>query len=230
MILPIPALGFNGMIRDLDATIRQLLTASAPSGSTLAGATISFDLPDAEWRSTLSGLTVNCYLYDIHENLEMRTHEPLLVRSGQLAARVTPPARIDCAYCITAWSPATTDAVLEEHDLLSQVLLVLLQNPTIPAALLQGSLVGQIPPYPTVIASVDGIVKNHPQFWTALDQKLKPSLNYIVTLAMLINGVPAGGPTPYASVVITAGQQGLPPPPQPAPEPPSATVFTILEK
>jgi hypothetical protein len=216
------------MIKDLDVTIITLLTNLAPAGSTLAGATISFDLPDADWRATLSGLTVNCYLYDVHENLEMRTHEPLLVRTGQTAARVPPPVRIDCAYCITAWSTATTDAVLDEHDLLSQVLLVLLQNPTIPKSVLQGSLVTSIPPYPTVIASVDGVAKNHPQFWTALDQELKPSLNYIVTLAVLVNDVPAGVPTPYSSVVITAGQQALPPPP--APEPPSATVFTILEE
>ncbi len=142
----------------------------------------------------------------------MRTHEPLTVRTGNTVARIAPPVRIDCAYCITAWSPATTDAVLEEHDLLSQVLLVLLRNPTIPPAALVGSLVGQIPPYPTVIASVDGIVKNHPQFWTALDQKLKPSLNYIVTLAMLLDAIPTGIPTPYKSVVITAGQLDAPTP------------------
>jgi hypothetical protein len=217
------------MIKDLDATILQLLKTGAVAGSTLAGATIGFDLPDADWRGTLSGLTVNCYLYDVHENLEMRTYEPLLVRSGQTASRIAPPIRIDCAYCITAWSTAATDAVLDEHDLLSQVLMVLLQNQTIPAALLQGVLVGQIPPYPTVIASVDGIVKNHPQFWTALDQKLKPSLNYIVTLAMLLDPVPAAVPIPFGSVVITAGQQGPPTPPPPAP-PVSGPVFTITEK
>ncbi len=53
------------MIRDLDATIKQLLLTGAPVGSTLAVASISFDLPDADWRSTLSRLTVNCYLYDV---------------------------------------------------------------------------------------------------------------------------------------------------------------------
>jgi hypothetical protein len=217
------------MIRDLDATVQRLLLGGAPPTSTLAGATISFDLPDADWRGTLTGLTVNCYLYDVHENLEMRTNEPFLVRTGQTATRVAPPVRIDCAYCITAWSTATTDSVLDEHDLLSQVLVVLLQNPTIPAAMLQGSLVGQIPPYPTVIASVDGIVKNHPQFWTALDQKLKPSLNYIVTLAMLLDPAPTGAPTPFSSVVITAGQKS--PPTSPAPEPPvSGPVFTVTEE
>jgi hypothetical protein len=216
------------MIRDLDATIKGMLQAGAPPGDTLATAVINFDLPDATWRQHLSSLTVNCYLYDIVQNMDMRTDEPLIVRTGNTAARVTPPARIDCSYCITAWSIATTDAVLDEHHLLSQVLFVLLNYPTIPANLLQGSLVGQIPPYPTVVATTDGIIKNHPQFWTALNQELKPSLNYVVTLAMLYQGVPAGVPMPYNQVNIAAGQLGLPPPP--APLPPSGTVFTLEEK
>jgi hypothetical protein len=179
------------MIRDLDATLEQLLTTAAPEGSELAGADISFELPDADWRASVDTLTVNCYLYDIRENLQLRTNQPLLQRSpdGTAAARRMPPARIDCAYCITAWSPATTESVLEEHRLLSQVLRVLLQNRTIPAEVLQGSLVGQIPPYPTVIASPDG-VKNQPEFWGALDQQLKPSLNYVVTLAMMLDEPP----------------------------------------
>jgi hypothetical protein len=156
----------------------------------LAGADISFDLPDADWRGGLETLTVNCYLYDIRENLELRTREPVLQRSpdGTRATRRPPPVRIDCAYCITAWSRATEESVLEEHRLLSQVLLVLLRNPTIPASALQGSLVNQVPPYPTVIAAPDG-VKNQPEFWGALDQQLKPSLNYVVTLAVMLDVV-----------------------------------------
>lgn len=219
------------MIRDLDATIRQLLTTGATAGSSLAHAAISFDLPDADWRAALTGLTVNCYLYDVREDLEMRTNEMLMSRSanGQLAARVAPPVRVDCAYCITAWSTATTDAVLEEHDLLSQVLVVLLRNQTIPPGMLQGALASQIPPYPTVIASQDGVVKQHPEFWTALDQKLKPSLNYIVTLAMLLDAIPAGVQTPYASVVVTTGQQDSPTPTVSEP-PANGTVFTVTEK
>jgi hypothetical protein len=179
------------MIRDLDDTIKQLLATQAEPGSELAGADISFDLPDAEWRASLTTLTVNCYLYDVQENRELRTVEMPIQRSpdGTGAVRRKPPVRIDCAYCITAWSPATDESVLEEHRLLSQVLLVLLRNPTIPTGVLQGSLATQIPPYPTVIASPDG-VKNQPEFWGALDQQLKPSLNYIVTLALLLDEAP----------------------------------------
>ena len=183
------------MIRDLDATIEELLSTAAPVGSELAGADISFEIPDATWRDTLTALTVNCYLYDIHENLELKTNESLVQRDADnnvIAVRKA-PRRINCAYCITAWSAATTDAVLEEHRILSQILQVLLTNPTIPDTVLQGNLVNQIPPFPTVIASSDGM-KNNPDFWSALDQQLKPSLNYIVTLAMMVDDAPSTSP------------------------------------
>lgn len=179
------------MIRDLDDTLSQLLQSRAPAGSELAAATISFDLPDAQWRAGLDALTVNCYLYDIRENRALRTNEQPIQRSADLtrAIRRRAPVRIDCAYCITAWSPATAESILEEHRLLSQVLRVLLQHPTIPADVLQGGLVSQIPPFPTVIASAEG-VKNQPEFWGALDQQLKPSLNYVVTLTMSLDDTP----------------------------------------
>lgn len=193
------------MIRDLDDTIQQLLQTRAPAGSELAGAEISFDLPDADWRGGLDALTVNCYLYDIRENLNLRTYEPAVQRSadGTRAIRRRAPVRIDCAYCITAWSPATDESILEEHRLLGQVLRVLLLNPTIPIDVLQGSLVDQIPPYPTVIALPDG-VKNQPEFWGALDQQLKPSLNYIITLALSLDESPpeATMPQVVAEVIV----------------------------
>jgi hypothetical protein len=184
------------MIRDLDATIEALLQQRAEPGSELAQAEVSFEIPDGDWRAGLDTLTVNCYLYDIRENRDMRTNEPLLQRNGSTAGRRRPPARIDCSYCITAWSPATSESTLDEHRLLSQILLVLLRHPVIPAVLLQGSLVNQIPPYPTVIASPDG-VKDQPDFWGALDQQLKPSLNYVVTLAFMLDQ----DPVPMSQVV-----------------------------
>ena len=74
--------------------------------------------------------------------------------------------------------------------MLGQVLRILLRNPTLPPGVLQGSLATQIPPYPTVIAAADGI-RSQPDFWGALDQQLKPSLNYVVTLAMMLDDEPA---------------------------------------
>jgi hypothetical protein len=180
------------MIRDLDETLRALLTQQAPPGSELAGADISFDIPDGEWRGSLDVLTVNCYLYDVRENRDLRTTEPVKQRnllSGRAIYRPA-PVRIDCAYCITAWSPSEDESVLDEHRLLGQVLMVLLRNRTLPPGVLQGSLTSQLPPYPTVIAATDGM-KNLPEFWGALDQQLKPSLSYVVTLAAMLDAEPA---------------------------------------
>jgi hypothetical protein len=179
------------MIQDLDKTIAKLLKDQAPEESHLKKAIISFDIPDAEWRAGIIELTVNCYLYDIRQNLEMRTNELYIQRNPDKTQATwrKAPVRIDCAYCITAWSSAEDESVLEEHRLLSQVMLVLLRNPTLPDSVLEGSLKNQIPPYPTVIVSQDG-TKNQPEFWRALDQQLKPSLNYIITLALLLDEAP----------------------------------------
>ncbi len=180
------------MIRDLDDTLASMLHNRAPVASALSTATITFDLPDTAWRKKLTKVTVNCYLYDLRENRDMRRNESLLYRSadGKKAALRRPPVRVDCAYSITAWSVSNTDAVFEEHRVLSQVLLVLLQNPRIPTADLKGTMVDQPPPFPTVIAAPDS-TKNNPEFWKALDQELRPALNYVVTLGMWLDPVPA---------------------------------------
>ncbi len=201
------------MIRDLDETLEALLTQGAVPGSELAQAEISFDLPDAAWRGSLQGdeATVNCYLYDVHQNAELSTHEPLIQRrsTGEEAVRRRPPARIDCAYGITAWSPADSGAVLEEHRLLSQVLIVLLKNPTIPREVLQGGLADQIPPFPTVIAAPSG-PGNHAELFSSLDHPVKPSLAYVVTLALMLDEPPAALPPAVREVVVESEHQELP--------------------
>lgn len=183
------------MIRDLDATISKLLTTKAEQDSALASADISFEIPDSNWRDKLKKITVNCYLYDIHENLELKTFEPVVHRNPDksLISVREAPRRIDCAYCITAWSTSKEDAVFEEHRILGQILNVLLRHRTMPDDVLEGDLINRIPPFPTVIASTDGM-KNNPQFWGALDQRFKPSLNYIVTLAVMLDELPDAAP------------------------------------
>ena len=172
------------MIHDLDATIKALLTRLAPKGSMLEGAKIEFDIPDAAWRAERLKPTVNCYLYDIHENRQLKVDEPIVARDakGNPLSWQMAPRMVDCTYCITAWSMAKHDAALEEHQLLGELLQVFLRLRTISKDDLQGALKSQRPPLPTILASQEG-VKNQAEFWHALDQRLKPSLNYVVTLA-----------------------------------------------
>ncbi len=202
------------MVRDLDSTLGVLLKQGAVPGSELAQAKICFDLPDATWRGELSeiGHSINCYLYDVHENAELRSHEPLLQRqrSGDelRAVRRRAPVRIDCAYSITAWSPADKEAVLEEHRLLSQALVVLLKHPTIPREVLRGELANQIPPYPTVIAAPNGLEK-HSELWSVLEHPVKPSLDYVVTLALMLDQPPAELPLAVEDVAVEVEHKAL---------------------
>ncbi len=194
------------MIRDLDDTIKELLTQKAEPGSELSTAEIEFDIPDADWRNGIKKLTVNCYLYDVHENGELKNPEPWIQRSadGVRAARRQAPVRIDCSYLITAWSVKSNESIADEHRLLGQVLTLLLKHPTLPPGVLVGSLTGQPPPYPTVVASQDGM-RSKPEFWGALDQQLKPSLNYVVTLALFLDDEPSDLHPPPSRVSVHPG-------------------------
>ena len=86
---------------------------------------------------------------------------------------------------MTAWpgSLRGDEAVLLEQRLLSQTLQVLASQPTIDPKLLEGSLKGQEPPLPLVTALVDP-QKNLSEFWTALGNKLRPSLTVRVTISL----------------------------------------------
>ncbi|NIM13514.1 MAG: DUF4255 domain-containing protein [Candidatus Aminicenantes bacterium] len=176
------------MIRDLDLTLKSLLTGEAEPGSELAGSNISFSIPDEEWQKKGNKLDLNVYLYDIRENRGLRTNERIIQRNpdGTVTKRKAPP-RIDCSFLVTAWNKASVsddeDKELQEHRLLSQVLYVLLRNPTIPPDYLRGVLMGQEPPLPMVAAqtneSLDGGM-----FWNTLDTPVRPSISCVITLSL----------------------------------------------
>jgi hypothetical protein len=171
------------MIRDLSLTLQAILDDPA-LGTTfpeLAAAQIVFDRPVETFNPTQT--TIDLFLYDIRENMELRSSEPTLRRlNGQVEIQ-RPPLRVACSYLITAWPVGGTDLALQEHRLLSQVLQVLARYPKIPAPFLRGQLVGQQPPLPMMTAQTDGL-KEPAEFWTAIGNKLRPSLTVTVTIGM----------------------------------------------
>lgn len=166
------------MINDLDETIKKLLVERG--GLDPTEVEISFDLPKREWSAGLTKPTINLYLYDVRENLGLRESTWLTERSGNGVSKRKPPAKIDLSYFITAW----TRNIEDEHRLLWYVLATLLRHPILPADLLQGDLSKQEVPVRTTSAQPDGILSNPADFWTALDNDLKPSVNYVVTLEL----------------------------------------------
>ena len=75
------------------------------------------------------------------------------------------------------------DLVLQEQRLLAQILQVFSSYPRVPASFLKGKLVGQEPPLPVMATHPDEL-KNPAEFWTAIGNKLRPSVTVTVTIGM----------------------------------------------
>jgi hypothetical protein len=176
------------MISDLDETIKHLLREHIPLDP--GEVDVSFEVPDREWSARISKPTLNCYLYDIRENRALREADWSVARNGSAITRQRPPFRVDLSYLITAWTQAPED----EHTLLWHTLAVLLRFPELPRASLQGALKDQPVPPRTQVAQPDGVLKSPGEFWTALENQLKPSLSYVVTLAIAREKLAAGPP------------------------------------
>jgi hypothetical protein len=170
------------MIQDLSQTIRTALTNAPGLTPPLKDAHIVFDRPVDPFAPQQT--TVDLFLYDVRENLELRNNEPTITRTNGQATIIPPPLRLACSYLVTAWSTSAGEAgTLQEQQLLAQVVQVLSRYPTIPDQFLQGSLVGQDPPMPMVTLHPDGL-KNISEFWTSLGNKLRPSLTVTATIAV----------------------------------------------
>jgi Pvc16 N-terminal domain/Carboxypeptidase regulatory-like domain len=171
------------MIRDLSTTLQAIL--SDPSLATpfpeLSKAMIAFDRPDDGFKPAQT--TIDLFLFDVRENMELRSNEPTIERLNGQAVIHRAPMRVACTYLVTAWPVGGTDLVLQEQRLLAQVLQVLSSYPIIPATYLKGKLAGQEPPLP-MMASHPEELKNPAEFWTAIGNKMRASLTVAVTIGM----------------------------------------------
>lgn len=188
------------MIDDLSKTLRQILSSDPVKQEfpLLGAAEIEFVRPTNDYKPK-SPRTVCIFLYDIRENRELRSNEPLRVTRDGQAQVERPPLRVDCCYLITAWlteamvaddktkvdDETARDPILQEHLLLSEVLQVLARYSTIPDELLQGKLSQQPMALPMITAQAEGL-KNISEFWSAIGSNLRPSLNVKATIAMQV--------------------------------------------
>jgi hypothetical protein len=171
------------MIRDLSTTLQAILSdpALATPFPELSRALITFDRPDDGFKPTQT--TVDLFLFDVRENMELRSNEPKIEQLNGQAVIHRAPMRVACTYLITAWPTGGTDLALQEQRLLTQALQVLSSYPMIPDAYLKGKLIGQQPPLPMMATHPDEL-KNPAEFWTAIGNKMRPSVTVTVTISM----------------------------------------------
>ena len=203
------------MLHELDQTLAALLRRELPGRDQI---TVSFAAPDDQFSVRLPA--VDLFLYDVRENLELRSNDDVLDRyierqddrTSATFIRVPPPVRVDASYLITAWPGAgggQSDSSEDEHMLLSAVMRALLRFPKLPRELLQGSLARQDLPLP-VSALQPGRLQSLGEFWQALGGKPKAALNYTVTLSVDVSEPEPAPLVTGREVRIRLGSGGLP--------------------
>ncbi|MCP4694779.1 MAG: DUF4255 domain-containing protein, partial [Desulfobacterales bacterium] len=173
-----------GIIKDLDKTIRKFVQERGgeifdPLPS------ISFTNPTTHPGSAgkIPEPGINFFLYDIRENLEMRTND-----AGQhpLAGLPT-PIWVDFSYLVTALSEQVdADLVPDEHEILGKILKLLLEHPVYPEETLYGSLrTGQALFFKSR-PLLPGLFTSMGEFWQAMGGKPRAALNYTVTVGVVM--------------------------------------------
>ncbi|CDY75462.1 hypothetical protein BGLT_04361 [Caballeronia glathei] len=173
------------MIDDLDETLAALLRRELAPGLS-EQIQVSFEAPDDQFPpQSVTTPAIDLFLYDVRENLELRSNDAYLERHRDGTAHRMPiPVRVDASYLITAWpreglaSPAE-----DEHRLLGEVMRALLRHRTLPRDILRGSLAAGDLPLP-VSALQPGRLQSLGEFWQAMGGKPKAAINYTVTLSV----------------------------------------------
>jgi hypothetical protein len=183
-----------GTIRLLDEMLGHLFT------SAMDDVRVDYEPPDDLWRGQLGNENVlSIYLVDLRENRMRRSNERERKVENGTVTEVPGPARVDCHYLVTAWSPArVTESVaptLDEHDLLEGALAVLLEhapfNPSKAYRDDQDALNRWPEPFrdgdlPTQVLPAEGFPRLA-DFWGAMGSvgRWKPAIYLIVTVPVL---------------------------------------------
>ena len=194
------------MIHLLDNLLRQLFIEQI--AELTDEAQVRFQPPDADWRTFVANLTVggqpanalNIYLVDLRENRKLRSNERVRSVENGIVSEEPAPARLDCHYLISAWSPATVspavEPTLDEHALLYQAAAVLFRhasfNPSRVYPAGSAALNAWPEPFrdvelPAMVLPVEGFNKLA-EFWSGMGQGAlwKPVLYLIVTLPVAL--------------------------------------------
>jgi len=177
LIVDVP---LNTMLADLDETLRILLRDELERHG-FEGVDIEFDAPSRDWSGQLSKPTVNLFLSDLREAEALRASEWTPTQSSQNGRRVEtrPPMVMECSYAVTAW----TQAVEDEHRLLSQVLAILFAYPQLPEERLNGRLNNGSQPWP-IKGRIGQGKGEKSDFWSAVGGQYKVSLDYVVRMSV----------------------------------------------
>ncbi|MER5779575.1 DUF4255 domain-containing protein [Streptomyces sp. NPDC002039] len=194
------------MIHEVDEMLKGLLGGGALTGS---GMEVAFEAPTRDWAARRNAPVVNCYLYDIREDVARRQRGHVGIRDERdvVVRRSRPPRWFRLSYLVTAW----TKTPLDEHRLLSAVLATLLPREVVPPDELPGSLGTLGLSVPLSVAGIQTESRSLAEIWSALGGELKPSLDLVVTVPFpAYPDYDAGPPVTEGATLRVGGLDGDP--------------------
>lgn len=161
------------MIHVVDKALESFLRRAVPLTDETVD--ISFAAPDRTWGAALTRPTTNVFLWEINRNpgvlrtgLEQRANA-----DGRVERRPATPI-VDLHYLVTAWATEIED----EHRLLGSVLACVLGHSHLGEEDLPDALAGHR--CNLALAPPDTHVPG--EFWSALDGRLKPGIQLVLSL------------------------------------------------
>ncbi len=139
---------------------------------------VRFEMPTKSWVESLVRPTINLFLFELEEKLEMRNAAATVARGNGRATTHMPPRRFDLRYLVCAFSSVTED----EHTLLWRALATLLKHPTLPPELVPAE--SDLRKLDIAIQAKVGRGESEAReldLWGALDLPPRPALIYTVT-------------------------------------------------
>lgn len=166
------------MLHDFDKTLEKLLIQDGKLNP--SEIEISFDQPTGEWSARLSRPTVNCWCYDVRENVKLRSMERRVTGDGRQARIALPPRRMDVSYLVTAWARKVED----EHQLLWRALSVLKRRMTLSPDECEGDLRYQTHDIPLTVADMTDLNVNIIDLWSVLNNQMRLGFLLIATVEL----------------------------------------------
>jgi len=196
LVIDVP---LNTSLADLDEGLRTLLKREL-SHHGFEGVEISFDAPSREWSGKLTGPTVSLFLYDLREALEQAEISGGQRRGNGGPVTTPPDLRLEATYAITAWS----NAVEDEHRLLSQLIAILHAYRELPADVLDERLAEA----GTIETVVGRPMEEKADFWSAVGGHYKPSVDLALRLSIRSGAAFVRGPEVRTQKVLMAPVEG----------------------
>jgi hypothetical protein len=166
------------MLQDLDKTLEKVF---AQQGRLSSDIEIAFEQPTREWSGRLNRPTLNCFCFDMRENLKLRNMEMTTTPVGNNRGRTSmPPRRIDLAYLVTAWARKIED----EHQLLWRALGAIKRVSSLQPEDCEGALRYQNLPIPLLVADPSGMGINLVDLWSVMDNQMRLGFTVIATVEL----------------------------------------------